>query len=137
MKIIFLVFISLFLASSACAQNNITPTTPCKPHMQEEVSISVNFNFNAPSFTEAKALFDEKTKQVANFAQEQHVKKFSMQSMNYNIANNGIPEELNINGNASYSVDSTNNALKIAEFLKQKKFQVSVTVGGNNQDCSN
>jgi hypothetical protein len=68
------------------------------------------------------------------------MKKFDLQSLNYNINsnyNNGS-QGYQLNGSASYQVGNADEAFKLAEFLTQQKFNVSVN--GNsyrNGMCEN
>jgi uncharacterized protein YggE len=105
------------------------------PNMQENVTININFNIRASSFTDAKKKYEDKMQQVNDFAKQQNIKKFNLQSMNYSIntqpngygSNDGV-SDYQLNGNASYMMDSADNAFKLAEFLNDQKFQVSVNV---------
>src|SRR5690349_14687289 len=120
----------------------MTPGRACP--MQENVNLNINFNFKVKSFAEAKTKFEDKIKQVEEFAQQQQVKKFELQSMSYNISSqvtydNGMPESgYQMNGNAGYVLDSADAAFKLAEFLTQQKFQVNVSVNKyRNGACGN
>ena len=136
-RILFFLAASL-VASPAFAhpmfmQNGIN----CVGGMQENVSINVNFNIRAESFADAKKKFEQKIQQVNDFAKQQNIGKFELQSMNYNINaqvtyDGGMPEPgYQLNGNASYMVDSSDNAMKLGEFLTQQKFQVSMNANRN------
>lgn len=109
----------------------------CK--MQENVTLSINFNMRTKSFAEARAKFEEKMQQVKNFASQQGIQKFHLQSMNYSInAQNynydGMPEQgYQLSGSASYRLDSADNAFKLGEFLGDQKMQVSVNVNKYQQ----
>ena len=119
---------------------------PCG-QMQENATINISFNIRAQSFADAKAKFDEKIKQVADFAKQQDVKKFDQQSLNYNVnsQNNNFNDGSNqpsyqLSGNAGYQLDSADSAFKLAEFLTQQKFQVNVNVNkfnNHSMPCDN
>ncbi len=108
--------------------------------MQDQISISVNFNLTADSFTQAKAKYDEKIQSITDYANKQNIKKFDLQSLNYNINNNynNGAQGYQLNGSASFQVSRPEEAFKFAEFLTQQKFNVSVN--GNsykNGMCGN
>jgi uncharacterized protein YggE len=113
--------------------------------MQENVSLSVNFNIRAKSFQEAKKKYEEKMQQLDTFAKQQNIQKFDLQSMNYSINSqqisydDGMPEQgYQLSGNASYQLDSADNAFKLGEFLTQQKFQINVNVNKyRNGVCDN
>ena len=114
----------------------------CK--MQENVTLSISFNLRLKSFAEAKKKFDDKMAQIVDFAKQQNISKFQLQSMNYNISsqpsNSGdiSEQDYQMNGNVSYLLDSTENAFKLAEFLNQQKIQVNVSVNKyQNGMCGN
>jgi uncharacterized protein YggE len=150
--LILLVGSVLALPAYAASEEKVLPAakniTRLMPHhcMQETVSLSVNFNIKAKSFTDAKAKFDDKMKQIADFAKQQQVDKFEPQSMNYNINpqqvgyEDGVPVigGYQLSGNASYQLKSADVAFKLGEFLTQQKFQVSINVNKyNNGACTN
>ena len=118
--------------AAAIAKSIPRPVPACP--MQENVNLSVNFNIHAKSFAEAKQKYEEKMKQIDDFARQQNVGKFDMQSMNYSINaqsnyDNGIPEMgYQLSGNASYVLGSSDSAFKLGEFLTQQKFQVGINV---------
>ena len=116
----------------------------CVGGMQENVTVNVNFNIRADSFADAKQKFDQKIQQVTDFAKQQNIPKFEMQSMNYNINSqmnyeNGAQEQFyQLGGNASYMLDSSDSAFKLGEFLTKQKFQVSINASKyRNNNCAN
>lgn len=144
MRLLAFTLTAVLLATSAHAQDarakSATAAPACK--LQESVSINVNFNLHASSFAEAKQKFDEKMKKVAEFAAQQKIAKFELQSMSYNINTQGNYEGAEsgyqMNGSANYQLSSSEDAFKLGEFLTQQKFQVSVN--GNsyrNGNCNN
>ena len=136
----FLAAISILLLAIPAYAEKTVGNIAAKCLMQEQVSISVNFNLSADSFTQAKAKYDEKIQSVTEFAKKQNIKKFELQSLNYNINsnyNNGS-SGYQLNGSANYQIDVADEAFKLAEFLTQQKFNVSVN--GNsykNGMCAN
>lgn len=112
----------------------------CSNGMQENVTVSVNLNLMADSFAQAKAKYDEKMQAVTDFAKKQNVKKFDLQSMSYNVNSNNNNGNMvyQLNGNAGYQMDNADAAFKLAEFLTQQKFQVSVSASSyRNGNCNN
>ncbi len=108
--------------------------------MQENINISVSFNFRADSFVDAKAEFDQKMKQVEDFAKQQKIEKFEVQSMNYNINTqnyHGADAEYQMNGSVNYQLTSSDDAFKLGEFLTQQKFQVNVSANSHRQGNCN
>ncbi len=127
MKYFLAVIATLLFALPAFAEKTVGNIAP-KCAMQEQVSISINFNLMADSFTQAKAKYDEKMQSITDYAKKQNMKKFDLQALNYNINsnyNNG-PQGYQLSGSASYQVNDADEAFKLAEFLTQQKFNVSV-----------
>lgn len=131
------------LAADAAASRPMMRPAPCA--MQENVTLSVNFTIRAKSFDEAKKKYEEKMQQVDAFAKQQNIQKFDLQSMNYSVNSqqvnydDGMPQPgYQLSGNASYQLDSADNAFKLGEFLTQQKFQISVNVNKyRNGPCDN
>lgn len=126
------------------AKNARMAGVQCSDGMQETVNLSVSFNMKAKSFAEAKTIFDQKMQQLNDYARQQKVGKFELQSMNYNINaqvtyEGGMPEQgYQLSGSANYNLDSSDAAFKLAEFLTQQKFQVNVGVNKyRNASCNN
>lgn len=110
--------------------------------MKEQASLNISFNMQAKTLAEAKTQYDEKMKQLQNFAKQQELEKFEPQSMNYNIyaQNNGynnMDKSYQLTGNVSYQLDSTAAAFKFAEFLEKEKFTVNLNVNSYRQGNCN
>jgi len=130
---------ALFFALPAHAEKTVGNIAP-KCAMQEQVSLSISFNLMADSFTQAKAKYDERMRSISEYAKKQNMKKFELQSLNYNINSNynNSQQEYQLSGSAGYQVGDADEAFKLAEFLTQQKFNVSVN--GNsykNGMCAN
>ena len=140
MRTVMLLMFSIMLATSAYAetpQNASPQTNRCNSQIHEEPTLSVTFNYIATSFPEAKTLFDKNANEINSLAQQQHITKFELQNMSYNINeinNENQIAQISVNGNMSYRMDSTNNALKLAEVLRLKKLRVEVSVVGSNSE---
>lgn len=122
------VIVSLFLAMPVLADKMIGVARASQCGLQEQVSISISFNLTAENFMQAKAKYDEKMQSISDYAKKQNMKKFDLQSLNYNINsnyNNNTPN-YQLSGSANYQVGSSDEAFKFAEFLTQQKFNVSV-----------
>lgn len=111
---------------------------------QENVTLTVTFNLKAKSFSEAKTKFDEKMKQIVEYAKQQHIEPFEPQSLNYNINAMQIAYDeggpiiggYQLSGNTSYKLDNTDAALKLGEFLAGQKIQVGMNVNQyKNANC--
>ena len=102
-------------------------TSGCE--MKENVSVGINFNMTADSMMEAKAKFDDKMKQIADYAAQQKIEKLDMQSMNYNIytQNNGTDKNYQVSGNVQYQMPSSDMAFKFGEFLEKQKMNVNIS----------
>jgi len=103
--------------------------------LQETATLGVNFNLKAKSFTDAKEKFDSKIKQMEEFVKQQHVEKFTLQSMNYSVNTQGMnysgdmgETTYQLNGNASYQLASADDAFRLGEFLTKQQFTVNVNV---------
>jgi len=146
-KLLALMIVSAFMAPAYANEAVARKVAPggangCK--MQENVTLSINFTIRAKSFAESRTKYEEKMQQVTNFATQQGIKKFQLQSMNYNINSqnvnyDGMPEPgYQLSGNASYLLDSADSAFKLGEFLGEQKMQVSVNVNKyQNGSCNN
>src|SRR5688572_23227702 len=131
----------LAITNSTSALSKIALLSTKKCGFQEDVSLSVNFNFPVESFRGAKAKFDEKLKQVEDYAKAQKIDKFELQSMNYNINSqsgyNGMPDTFQFSGSMSYKLDSFESGVKLGEFLSKQKFQVNLSANSyKNGSCS-
>jgi uncharacterized protein YggE len=113
--------------------------------MQENMTLTVNFNFKAKNFTDAKQKFDQQLATVTEYAKQQKIKKFDLQNQNYNIYAqpssynpDGSPTDYTyqVTGSSNYMMDNADAAFKFAEFLTQLKMQVSLNSNsyrtGNN-----
>ena len=88
MRTVMLLMFSIMLATSAYAetpQNASPQTNRCNSQIHEEPTLSVTFNYIATSFPEAKTLFDKNANEINSLAQQQHITKFELQNMSYNI----------------------------------------------------
>lgn len=154
MKKIVLLLTTSLLATPAYAEVDIVaPTAKSLSRIigqqhcgQENVSLSITFNIKAKSFTDAKAKFDEKMKQIESYAKQQHIESFEPQSLNYNINPQQISYEdgapviggYQLSGNASYKLASADAAFKLGESLATQKIQASINVNQyNNPACAN
>lgn len=99
--------------------------------LQQQVAIGVNFMITAKSLAEAKAKFDEKTKQIEEFAAQQKIDSLELQSMSYNI---NVPVSApdmegkiyQLSGSAQYQLKSPEAAFKLAEFFEKQRFGVNI-----------
>lgn len=107
--------------------------------MKENLSVSVNFNMKADSLMEAKAKFDDRMKQVADYAAQQKIENLEVQSMNYNIYSdvNNSEKTYQINGNVQYQMKSSDMAFKFAEFLEKQKMNVNINSNSYRQGNCN
>lgn len=110
-------------------------------NLQEQVTLSVNYNISGDSFAQVKAKYDEKMKTVQESAAKQGVKQFDMQSTNYNINPkdyNNAESGVQLNGSSSFRMDNADAAFKLAEFLNTQKFNASISVNAyQNGNCNN
>jgi uncharacterized protein YggE len=114
--------------------------------MQEQVTVNVNYNFKAKSFSDAKKMFDEQNAKVAELAKQQKLTKFDLQNQNYNIYSNptsytpdGLPQDYTyqVNGSSAYRMENAEAAFKFAEFLSQQKIQVGLNSNSYNSGNCN
>ncbi len=127
-KYFLVVIFSLFLAMPVLADRMVGSARASQCALQEQVSISISFNLTAESFMQAKTKYDEKMQSISDYAKKQNMKKFDLQSMNYNINsnyNNNV-QNYQMNGSVNYQVGNSDEAFKFAEFLTEQKFNVSV-----------
>src|SRR3954469_23407904 len=102
--------IAASLIAAPAHAKRIAGGATCVDGMQETVTLSINFNLRADSFVDAKKKFDDKMKQITDFAQQQNIGRFELQSMNYSINTNydgNSQQSYQLSGNASYVMDST------------------------------
>lgn len=118
----------LLLSLPAYAERTAGGNISAQCGLQEQVSISISFNLFADSFTQAKAKYDEKMQLIADYAKKQNMKKFDLQSQNYNINSNynNNSQGYQLSGSANYQVGNSDEAFKFAEFLAGQKFNVAV-----------
>lgn len=139
-----LVAIGVIFPAYAC-KGCMSASAECT--LQENVTLSVTYNFKASSFAEAKKMFDDHVAKVQTFAKQQKLKKFSLQNQNYNIYAqplnynpDGTPNSFTyqINGSSSYVMDNADAAFTFAEFLTKQKMQVGLNSNSYRQgNCSN
>lgn len=128
MRYILAFVVGVFLSTPVLADRMMSSIVPAKCGVQEQVAISISFNLTADSFAQAKTKYDEKMQSISDYAKKQEMKKFELQSMNYNINsnyNNNV-QNYQINGSVNYQVGNADEAIKFAEFLTGQKFNVSV-----------
>ncbi|MEQ1705971.1 MAG: hypothetical protein ABL867_08400 [Rickettsiales bacterium] len=127
-KFIAVATVCTLFSTSSFAEKAISMLAAPKCGFQEQVSISINFNLTAEGFTQAKGKFDEKMVVIADYAKNQKLQKFELQSMNYNINSNynGSMQNYQLSGSVNYQMANADDAIKFAEFLTQQKLNVSV-----------
>jgi hypothetical protein len=147
MKYFLAIVFSVFLSISAHAKSAngiaeerfIAAPNQC---MKENISININYNLKGKSFDEIKKKFDEQNAKIEEYAKEQKLTKFTLQSKNYNISasassynRGGEPEDFQFsgNGNVSYMLDNAEAAFKFSDFLITQKIQVSLNSNMYNQ----
>jgi hypothetical protein len=103
--------------------------------LQENVSVSINFNFKVASPHEAKETFDAHLRDIDTFAKQAGLKKWTLQSMNYSVSaqNSGMGEPTyQLSGNASYQTDNADQAFVLMDQLSKQKMYVNVNVNKYN-----
>jgi uncharacterized protein YggE len=134
---------SIILPAYACQSVAVAAGT-CT--MQETVTLTVNYNFKAKSFAEAKQKFDAQIAKVSEYAKGQQIKKFDLQNQNYNIYSqpvsynpDGTPDTYSyqVTGSSNYIMDNADAAFKFAEFLTNQKMQVGLNSNSyRNGNCN-
>ena len=138
-RTVFIVALTTLIPISAYAR--AMPIFPGGGCAQENATLGVNFNFKAQSFAEAKQKFDDEMKQFDDFAKQQHIEKLIVQNMNYSVNSqqaygNMSDGSYQLNGNASYRMESADDAFKLGDFLTKQHFMVNVNVNRNgNGPC--
>lgn len=141
MKYLFAIILSVFLTNSAHAKSEaVAPVAgQC---IKETVTININYNIKGKSFDEIKKLIDEQNAKVEEYAKQQKLTTFKLQSKNYNINSSPASYDLSNrpetfqysgNGSSSYLLDSSEIAFKFCEFLISQKIQVSMNSNSYNQ----
>src|ERR1700733_10777681 len=130
LRAIWIGMLAVLLASSAFATSAPPPPPPpplpllpsSSGCIQESATTTANFTLKGTSFAEARADFDKKMKQMDDFANEQHLGKMTLQTMNYNVNSqqNGTETIYQLSGRASYGMQSADDAFKLAEFFNKQ-----------------
>jgi len=109
--------------------------------MQEQVNVSINFNFQVGSPKEAKETFDARLRDIDAFVKQANLKKWELQSMNYSVSaqNNGYGDtNYQLSGSASYQTDNADQAFALMDQLTKQKLYVNVNVSkyrNNGMPC--
>jgi hypothetical protein len=134
---------ALLLPFTAFAQDRavVAKTVVAECPMQEQVNLSINFNFQINSPAEAKSKFDAKLVAIEALAKQAKLKKWTLQSMSYSVSSNGGYNEgdsFSFSGSASYQTDNADQAIALMEQLSKQKFNSSVSVNKYvNGNCGN
>lgn len=126
---------SVLFSSPVFAQGgdipNQLPTTTVCPPLQETASLSLNWNIQATSPTEAKSKFDERLKEIEAFFVQAKVKKWTLENMSFSLNSNDYNTEVTNyqgNGSATYNVGDADQAVVLMEQLSKKKITSNINI---------
>jgi len=130
----------------ATAQPAINLQTPqCK--LNERASVNINLHLKGNSVAEVKKNLDDILSKTADYVKKEKFKKFEISSSNFQIdqENNGndygncdAKKEYNGNGNYSYEMRNSAEAMKLIDYLASQKIDASLSISSNKSGyCPN
>ena len=123
------------VADKRAYNNQSTPQCP----IIENSQVNINFNSQESDLAQIKVIMDDKLKLMETLAKEAGVKKFEMQSMNYNVyAENsgqyGCSSSANsrgiyrLNGNISFNAHPSEKATDLLILLNENGYSGNLNV---------